>query len=69
HSGNNRRLGVNGIYYFNGYVYWTNSFEATLYRIEVGRQGRLAPEAVVETVAKVNSSFLDDFTIDANATA
>ncbi|KAH8799057.1 hypothetical protein F5884DRAFT_687198 [Xylogone sp. PMI_703] len=62
------KIGVNGIHYFNGYVYWTNSFEATLYRIEVGRQGHPAPGAVVETVAKVNASFLDDFTIDTNAT-
>ncbi|KAK5658186.1 hypothetical protein OQA88_2159 [Cercophora sp. LCS_1] len=63
------KIGINGIHFFKGFVYWTNSFEATLYRIKVGYNGHPTPGSGVEKVAKVDVAFLDDFTFDYNATA
>jgi hypothetical protein len=57
-------LGVNGIHYRKGYLYWTNSFYATVYRVKVGKDGVAAKGAQVETIATLNALFLDDFTFD-----
>jgi len=63
------KIGINGIHFFRGFIYWTNSFEATLYRIKVGHDGRAVAGAAVEVVGKADAMFLDDFAMDSRATA
>ncbi|KAF3484366.1 uncharacterized protein GIQ15_03690 [Arthroderma uncinatum] len=56
------QFGVNGIQYHKGYLYWTNSFEATVYRLRMTRQGYAAPGAKGELVKEIRSFFIDNFT-------
>ncbi|KAK3299635.1 uncharacterized protein B0H64DRAFT_389184 [Chaetomium fimeti] len=53
------QFGVNGLALRGGYLYWTNSFVAALYRIRMTDDGYPAPGAVVEDVATVRSLFVD----------
>jgi hypothetical protein len=55
-------IGINGIHIHNGYLYWTNSFATTIYRLAIDGLGHAIPGAQVETVAKLNTVFLDDLT-------
>jgi hypothetical protein len=69
-SGATPTIGVNGLKYVDGYLYFTNSFETTMYRVNVtpdespvtsddGSAG-----VVVETVAVVpDEPFIDDFVL------
>ncbi|KAI0484231.1 hypothetical protein GGR56DRAFT_662487 [Xylariaceae sp. FL0804] len=58
-------LGVNGIKVSDGYLYWTRSDMATIYRVAIGTDGYVADGAAVETVADLSAStaFIDDFVI------
>ncbi|EON97825.1 putative six-bladed beta-propeller -like protein [Phaeoacremonium minimum UCRPA7] len=58
------QIGINGIKVFHGYLYWANSFEATIYRLKLDAKGYAAKGAKVEPVAVVDAAFIDDFTID-----
>jgi hypothetical protein len=56
-------VGINGIKIFKGYLYWTHSALAIIYRVRLDADGRRVQDAKVETVAKLNATFLDDFAI------
>jgi hypothetical protein len=56
------QFGVNGVHVHNGYLYWTNSYEATIYRIPITGEGYPTAEAKVEAVKTVHSIYLDNFT-------
>lgn len=54
-------VGINGLHIRAGYLYWTNSVKHTFFRVKVTNDGHTAPDAHVETVAVLNTTFLDDF--------
>jgi len=56
-------VGINGIKIFKDYLYWTHSALAIIYRVRLDADGRRVQDAKVETVAKLNATFLDDFAI------
>ncbi|KAK0648715.1 putative diphthamide synthesis protein-domain-containing protein [Cercophora newfieldiana] len=56
-------VGINGVKIHKGYLYWTNSGLVTLYRVRIDAEGRQAQGSKVETVAKLDAAFLDDFAI------
>lgn len=56
--------GVNGIKIFKGYLYWSNSARAAIYRVRITGEGSILRGARVEEVAKLDVSFIDDFAID-----
>ncbi|KAH7303903.1 hypothetical protein B0I35DRAFT_364010 [Stachybotrys elegans] len=60
-------VGVNGIQVHNGYLYFDNSYQASIYRIPITDDGFLVEGATPELVVDLSSmaSFLDDFAIDA----
>ncbi|KAK7755827.1 hypothetical protein SLS62_002112 [Diatrype stigma] len=56
-------LGVNGLKIRGGYLYWSNTSRATLYRIRIDARGYPVPGAAVETVGTIRgATALDDFT-------
>ena len=59
-------IGVNGIRIFKDFLYWTNSFLVSIYRIRINHSGYPAQGAVPELVANLSSKahLLDDFTFD-----
>lgn len=63
-AGSALQIGINGIKVFRGYLYWSNSFEATIYRLKLNARGYAAKGAKVQTVAVVDAIFIDDFTIN-----
>lgn len=59
-------LGIDGVKIRGGYLYWSNTSRATLYRIPIDAQGRPVTGAAVETVGTVASATaMDDFAFDA----
>lgn len=60
--------GINGLHVFKGSLYFTNSFQAAIYRVEIAADGSMAPHARVETVAVIDVPFLDDFAIAEDGT-
>ncbi|KAM5349664.1 hypothetical protein ACJ41O_006169 [Fusarium nematophilum] len=60
-------IGVNGIQVRDGYLYWTNSYAVSIYRLAITPAGLPAKGAKPELVADLSEgvSFLDDFTLDA----
>ncbi|KAH8165607.1 hypothetical protein CIB48_g2645 [Xylaria polymorpha] len=59
-------LGINGLHYRDGYIYWSNSNLVSIFRIRVDKQGYPVPSAKVETIGTVDASFIDDFAEDCN---
>ncbi|CAG7565916.1 unnamed protein product [Fusarium equiseti] len=59
-------IGVNAIHIYNGYLYFDNSYAASIYRIIITPEGFPVKEAKPELVADISDgvSFLDDFTFD-----
>ncbi|KAI1338573.1 hypothetical protein F5Y15DRAFT_121894 [Xylariaceae sp. FL0016] len=55
--------GVNGVKVCAGYLYWTNSYTQTIYRVGITRDGFAAEGAEVEMVGELDATFLDDFAI------
>ena len=44
------QFGVNGLTIHGEYLYWTNSFVATIYRVRITEDGYAAPRARPEEV-------------------
>jgi hypothetical protein len=62
-------IGINGIRIAKDTLYWTNSFEQTIYRVKIDKNGSVAPGAAIEKVVHIKEAvFLDDFTIGADGT-
>ncbi|KAK3346552.1 hypothetical protein B0T25DRAFT_462459 [Lasiosphaeria hispida] len=57
-------VGVNGLKWHRGYLYWTNSALVGVYRVRVGRDGMVGEGAMVEKIAAIDAGFLDDFAVD-----
>ncbi|KAI1397577.1 hypothetical protein F4819DRAFT_471717 [Hypoxylon fuscum] len=57
-------LGINGLKVHGGYAYWSNSARVTLYRTKLDKHGYPAANSTIETVAALDSDFVDDFTFD-----
>ncbi|UPK93164.1 hypothetical protein LCI18_004099 [Fusarium solani-melongenae] len=59
-------IGVNGIQIRNEHLYWTNSFQACIYRIATTPTGFPARYSRPELIANLSKgvSFLDDFSFD-----
>ncbi|EXL73137.1 hypothetical protein FOPG_11481 [Fusarium oxysporum f. sp. conglutinans race 2 54008] len=59
-------IGVNGIKIRGGHLYWTNSFQASIYRIAITPNGYPAKGTRPEIVADLSNGvgFLDDFSFD-----
>ncbi|KAI1453108.1 hypothetical protein F4805DRAFT_444733 [Annulohypoxylon moriforme] len=57
-------IGINGLKVHAGYVYWGNSATATIYRAKIDKKGYPVANATVETVAALDSDFVDDFAFD-----
>ncbi|EXL94470.1 hypothetical protein NOF04DRAFT_11435 [Fusarium oxysporum II5] len=59
-------IGVNGIKIRGGHLYWTNSFQASIYRIAITPNGYPAKGNRPEIVADLSNGvgFLDDFSFD-----
>ncbi|KAI0467604.1 hypothetical protein F4859DRAFT_494035 [Xylaria cf. heliscus] len=57
-------IGINGLHYRNGYIYWSNSDLVSIFRIPVDKHGYPADNAKVESVGKVDALFIDDFVED-----
>ncbi|KAL7628410.1 hypothetical protein AAE478_002612 [Parahypoxylon ruwenzoriense] len=64
-SGAEHSLGINGVKVRDGFVYWSNSARASIYRTRITSGGYPVPSAAVETVAALDSPFVDDFAFDA----
>ncbi|KAI3320975.1 hypothetical protein HD806DRAFT_504137 [Xylariaceae sp. AK1471] len=58
------KLGINGIHYREGYLYWSHSDLDTIFRICVDGQGYPAANSKVEALGTVDAIFIDDFAID-----
>ncbi|KAH8879526.1 hypothetical protein GQ53DRAFT_854614 [Thozetella sp. PMI_491] len=43
-------IGINGIRLHQGYLYWTNTFRASIYRLRITEEGFRVPGAIVELV-------------------
>lgn len=61
-------IGINGIHFFQGDLYFDNGILSTMYRVKVTPTGSIAPHAAVETVAVLDAEFLDDFSFAADGT-
>ncbi|KAI0128934.1 hypothetical protein BJ170DRAFT_623490 [Xylariales sp. AK1849] len=61
-------FGVNGLKIRDHFLYWSNSDYHTIYRIRINAKGLPAGGAEVETVAVLDSDFIDDFVFDTNGT-
>ncbi|EXM12603.1 Six-bladed beta-propeller, TolB-like [Fusarium oxysporum f. sp. vasinfectum] len=59
-------IGVNGIKIRGGHLYWTNSFQASIYRIAITPNGYPAKGIRPKIVADLSNGvgFLDDFSFD-----
>ncbi|KAI1747830.1 hypothetical protein F4782DRAFT_395339 [Xylaria castorea] len=57
-------LGVNGLKIRNGYMYFSNSNLASIYRLAIDRNGIAVKGAKAELVAKYDADNIDDFDID-----
>ncbi|KAI1317559.1 hypothetical protein F5Y16DRAFT_148792 [Xylariaceae sp. FL0255] len=58
-------LGVNGVHYHDGYLYWSNSDLGSVFRTRFTDEGYpVAADGGVELVGKVNSTVIDDFILN-----
>ncbi|KAI0555993.1 hypothetical protein F4679DRAFT_13297 [Xylaria curta] len=57
-------LGVNGLKIRNGYMYFSNSNLASIYRLAIDKNGIAIKGAKAELVAKYDTDNIDDFAID-----
>ncbi|KAK9774092.1 putative SMP-30/Gluconolactonase/LRE-like region domain-containing protein [Seiridium cardinale] len=62
------QFGVNGLKVRDGYLYWSNSNYHTIYRVKFDSHGYPVAGAPVETVAVLDSVFIDDFVFDKTGT-
>jgi sugar lactone lactonase YvrE len=69
-AGSAALIGINGIHTHEGYLYWTNSNQVTLYKAKITEAGYLAPGAKAEVIVSTpDQMFMDDFAIDKRGTA
>ncbi|KAJ9137781.1 hypothetical protein NKR19_g8081 [Coniochaeta hoffmannii] len=62
-------IGINGIRILNDILYWTNSFQQTIYRVKIDKNGSVAPGAGLEKVVNIKEAhFLDDFAVGTDGT-
>lgn len=61
-AGNSTTIGINGLHIHDGYLWWTNDFQTTLYRVRITEAGLPVGGAQVEKIAKPPALALDDFT-------
>ncbi|KAE8389866.1 hypothetical protein BDV23DRAFT_194032 [Aspergillus alliaceus] len=54
-------FGINGLHIHNGYLYWSNSYLASVYRIAISKEGYVAPGAKGELVKRIQAIYLDTF--------
>jgi sugar lactone lactonase YvrE len=54
-------FGINGLHILNGYLYWSNSYLASVYRIAITKDGYAAPGAHGELVKRIQAVYLDTF--------
>ncbi|CAI7657618.1 unnamed protein product [Penicillium glandicola] len=54
-------FGINGLLILNGYLYWSNSYLASVYRIAITKDGYAAPGAHGDLVKRIQSVCLDTF--------
>ncbi|KAK0611643.1 hypothetical protein B0T14DRAFT_530799 [Immersiella caudata] len=57
-------IGINGVKIHKGYLYWSHSSLASIFRVRINKDGRRDLNAPVETVARLDATFLDDFVIE-----
>ncbi|KAI0200567.1 hypothetical protein F4808DRAFT_428316 [Astrocystis sublimbata] len=57
-------LGVNGLKIRNGYLYFSNSNLAAVYRLRIDQRGMAAKGAQAELIAEFHTDDIDDFEID-----
>jgi sugar lactone lactonase YvrE len=57
-------LGVNGVKARGGYLYFSNSNRASIFRVAIDATGRAAKGATAERVAEFDADNIDDFAID-----
>ncbi|KAI0834321.1 hypothetical protein F5Y06DRAFT_157293 [Hypoxylon sp. FL0890] len=57
-------IGINGLKVHDGYVYWSNSATVTIYRSKIDKNGYPVANATIETIATLDSPFVDDFAFD-----
>ena len=55
------QAGITNVHIRNGYIYFTNSYEATVYRLAITEDGYAAHDGDSEVVKKVRSLFVDNF--------
>lgn len=55
--------GIDGLHVHNGYLYWGNSFLASIFRIPITDEGFAVPRAESELVKEIISIFVDKFAI------
>ena len=55
-------IGVNGLHIHNGYLYFSNSFASTIYKLKIDESGFPPLGASAEVVGKVDAPFVDDLT-------
>ncbi|KAI1136845.1 hypothetical protein F5Y05DRAFT_389267 [Hypoxylon sp. FL0543] len=58
-------IGINGLKIHDGYVYWSNSAKVAIYRSKIDENGYPVANATIETMATLDSPFVDDFAFDA----
>ncbi|KAI1813879.1 hypothetical protein GGS20DRAFT_577283 [Poronia punctata] len=60
-----RPVGINGIHYHDGYIYWTHSGLVSVFRRRIDRQGYPIANANSELIGTLDAQFVDDFAVDA----
>ncbi|PHH90676.1 hypothetical protein CDD83_2970 [Cordyceps sp. RAO-2017] len=58
------QIGVNGIKVIDGHLYWSNSYQGKLYRLQIDTYGNPRPGALPELMHNEPGRFIDDFTHD-----
>ncbi|KAJ5944346.1 hypothetical protein N7516_004514 [Penicillium verrucosum] len=52
-------FGINNLRIHNGYLYWTNSYVASVYRVAITKDGYAAPGSKIELVKRLQTIYLD----------
>lgn len=60
------QFGINGVQIRKGYLYWSNSYLASIYRMAITPDGYAAPGAKSELVAALRAIYLDTFCFSAD---
>ncbi|KAF7561653.1 hypothetical protein G7046_g2488 [Stylonectria norvegica] len=70
-SGATVAIGVNGIHVRDDYLYFSNSYLVSIFRVRISTIGRSVPNATPQLVANLSSiaTFIDDFAFDPSGRA